>query len=282
MSRRTLVLAVLLALTCVVPTVAQPGDYTQTFSGTTAGGGPTWRRPDDVGTLSNNCTACRYSVQSIALQANSTCYLVSQQDYDGHVALYRNGFNPGSPLTNLVALDDDGFLSIGTARLPAPFDEYTLQLDAGTYFLVTSGFDNLDQGSFTNTLHCESVQPVQGSCFFNGVARESQVCFFDRFAVYIDNISNHPGNGIATPVRFGSQESAFFWFYGDQNFEVMIKVLNGCALNGKYWVFAGALTNQQYRIRVGDAQTQVIKNYTNTLGTNAAAITDTNAFACVP
>lgn len=280
MPRKILALFGLLLVGCALPALAVA--FGQTFSGTTNGGGPTWQRPSSLVAVSSNCTACRYSTQSFELTQASSCYLVAQQGYDGHVALYRGSFNPVAPLVNLVDLNDDGELGVGSSRIPDDFDDDQIVLAADPYVLVTSGFDNNDQGSFTNTLHCDSAQPTQGTCFFSDIPREKSVCLFDRFIVAIAGISNHPTDGVATPVRFGSKETTFFWFYGDQNFEVMLKVLDACAINNKWWVFAGALTNQAYHIVVHDLQTGTRRDYFNTQGTNAAAITDTNAFPCTP
>ena len=274
MKRTPLVLAALFL--AALPVRAQ--DFGQTFAGTNAGG-PTFNRPLSTTTVSSSNP--HYASQVFVLSENSNCYIVSVQDYDGHIALYRNSFDPASPLTNLVDLDDDGELGAGTSRIPSDLNTTSVNLTAGIYYLVTSAFSSSGVGSFTNTLHCESAQPLQGGCFFAGTPREKNVCLFDRFAVIIDQVSG-VSDGLATPVRFGSKESVFFWFYTDQNFEVMIKVLDACAINGRYWVFAGALTNQGYRIRVGDVETQQIRNYSNPQGTNAGAVTDTTGFPCNP
>ena len=280
MFRKTLILALFLTAVIAVPGLVQAQEYGQSFAGTTIGGA-TWNRPTSTTTLSGVCTACRYSAQVFELGASSSCYLVSQQNYDGHVALYRNSFSAASPLTNLVDLDDDGELGTGTSRIPSDLDTNFVNLTAGKYYIVTSGFDNNDQGSFVNTIHCSSSQPLQGSCaYWTDVSDDKEVCLFERFSIAIVGISNHPTDGQATPARFGSRETAFFWFYSDQNYEVMLKVLNGCAVNGKWWVFAGALTNQAYHIAVHDSVSGTRKDYTNNEGTNAAAITDINAFPC--
>ncbi len=280
MFRKTLMLATLMLAISALPGLAQAPDYGQTFAGTTIGG-PTWQRPLTTSTLSGNCTACRYSTQVFKLASNSSCYIVGQQAHDGHIALYRGSFNPAAQFTNLVDLDDDGELGTGTSRIPSDLDTASITLTAGNYILVTSAFTNGGEGSFTNTIHCETVQPTQGSCGWGDIPNDQEVCLFERFAVAIVGISNHPTDGIATPARFGSKETAFFWFYGDQNFEVMIKLLNGCAINGKWWVFGGALTNQAYHIAIGDSLTGARRDYYNAEGVNAAAITDTNAFPCL-
>ncbi len=61
------------------------------------------------------------------------------------------------------------------------------------------------------------------------------------------------------------------------NVELVIKVLDGTAINGHFWVFYGALSNVQYTITVTDTQTQAVKTYTNPSGT-LASVADTSAF----
>jgi hypothetical protein len=54
-------------------------------------------------------------------------------------------------------------------------------------------------------------------------------------------------------------------------------VLDARVVNGKFWVFYGALSNVQYTITVTDTQTGVVKTYTNPDGT-LASVADTSAF----
>jgi hypothetical protein len=151
-----------------------------------------------------------------------------------------------------------------------------------TYILVTTGFNNTHAGSFQNYIQCDDdAQPIQGSCGnYSTISSEKSICLQDRFLVAIRNVTNHPSDGIATPVRTGTNDTSLFWFYNDRNWEVMVKVLNGCAINGHYWVFAGALTNQGYEILVTDMTNQFQRRYANPLFTRAAAVADTTAFPC--
>lgn len=265
-----------LAAALLLPTAARADSF-QTFSGSNVGQ-PSFNRPSS--SCSATVTSVRYRAQTFFLPDNANCYIVSSQDYDGYVHLYQGGFNPANPTANCVAGDDDGELGIGTSRIPADLNANSITLTSGLYTLVTSSFTTNQIGSFQNTIHCNVGQPVHGSCFFNATPRDKQTCHFDRFAVRIINITNHPTDGVGTPVRFGSTDSAIFWFYNDRNFEVMLKVLNGCNINGNYWVFIGALTNQGYTVQVGDAQTQLVRTYSNPLGTRAAAVADIQAFPC--
>jgi hypothetical protein len=80
-------------------------------------------------------------------------------------------------------------------------------------------------------------------------------------------------------VPIQSDDSGIFWFFDPENWEMLVKVLDGCALNGHYWIFAAATTNVEYTLRVTDALTGRSKSYFNPLGNAAAAITDAGAFA---
>ncbi len=62
--------------------------------------------------------------------------------------------------------------------------------------------------------------------------------------------------------------------------ELVLKVLNGCPLNSKYWVFAGGLTNVEVDIRVHDTTTGRVVTYRNPQGQSFAPIQDTSALAC--
>ena len=37
------------------------------------------------------------------------------------------------------------------------------------------------------------------------------------------------------------------WFFQAENVEAVVKVLNGCGINDRYWVFAGGLTDVKVR-----------------------------------
>ncbi len=88
------------------------------------------------------------------------------------------------------------------------------------------------------------------------------------------------GQGQRAPLR--SDDSGLFWFFDENNWEILVKVLDGCAVNDHFWVFAAASTDVEYRLEVRDTETGEIRRYLNPLGTAAPAITDTGAFAVCP
>jgi hypothetical protein len=83
--------------------------------------------------------------------------------------------------------------------------------------------------------------------------------------------------GQAVPV---TSDTGYFWFFQAANIELVVKVLNGCAINGEQWVFAGGLTNVDLDISVTDTVTNAVRHYTNSAGTAFAPVQDTAAFAC--
>ncbi|HVR10694.1 MAG TPA: PKD domain-containing protein [Thermoanaerobaculia bacterium] len=85
------------------------------------------------------------------------------------------------------------------------------------------------------------------------------------------------GAGNAVPL---TDDTGYFWFFNSSNVEMVIKVLNGCGLNSKFWVFAGGLTNVQVDITVTDTVTGAVKTYHNPPNTPFQPIQDTSAFAC--
>jgi hypothetical protein len=50
-----------------------------------------------------------------------------------------------------------------------------------------------------------------------------------------------------------TNQSGYFWFFDSSNVEVVIKVLDGCAINDHFWVFVAGLTNVGVSITVSDA-----------------------------
>lgn len=81
-------------------------------------------------------------------------------------------------------------------------------------------------------------------------------------------------------ARLLTNESGYFWFFGASNIEVVVKVLDGCAVNNRFWVFAAGLTDVKVTMKVTDRTRGTEKTYTNPAGSAYAPLQDTNAFPC--
>jgi hypothetical protein len=91
--------------------------------------------------------------------------------------------------------------------------------------------------------------------------------------------STSSGAGAAVGL---TSDTGYFWFFSSNNVEAVVKVVNGCSFNNRYWVFAGGLTNQGVTFTITDTATGFVKYYTNALGLPFAPIQDTAAFATCP
>ncbi len=80
--------------------------------------------------------------------------------------------------------------------------------------------------------------------------------------------------GSAIPI---TANTGAFWFFDPTNLELVVKVLDAREVNGKVWVFFGALSNVEYTLTVTDTQTGAVKTYVNPQG-QLTSFADTGAF----
>jgi ELWxxDGT repeat protein len=83
------------------------------------------------------------------------------------------------------------------------------------------------------------------------------------------------GAGRAVPLAGG--DTGYLWFFDAGNVEVVLKVLDGRPVNGRFWVFFGALSDVEYTLTVTDTETGAEKTYANPRG-RLASVADTGAF----
>lgn len=222
-------------------------------------------------------------------------------------------FALGASLTNL-ADSAAGNIRYFSFEVPAGADGLSIRLQGGTGnadLFVRRGAlptDSEFDGSSTNPGNTEQVDiakpeagtwyvGIQAKSAYTGLALSAAAdqgvsdCDPDletlclnqgRFRVTAEWKDFNGNIGPAKVVPFGADDSGLLWFFAPDNWEVLIKVLNGCPVNQNYWVFAAATTNVQYTIRVTDTKNGSVKVYTNPLGRVSPAITDTEAFKTCP
>lgn len=113
--------------------------------------------------------------------------------------------------------------------------------------------------------------PTGDALLLDGGRFEVRVAFRDQRGT--------EGDGVPTVL---TADTGFFWFFSPSNVEMVIKVLDGCGLNDRYWVFAGGLTNVATTIEVIDLIGDEVRTYTTPLGPAFTPIQDTDAFATCP
>lgn len=105
----------------------------------------------------------------------------------------------------------------------------------------------------------------------------TQLCLGGRFRVevrFTDPRNGQQGTAHAIPL---TSDTGTFWFFGDTNAELVLKVLDGRLVNGRFWVYYGALTDVAYTITVTDTLTNQTKTYSSPQG-RLGSRADTEAF----
>jgi N-acetylglucosamine-6-sulfatase len=114
------------------------------------------------------------------------------------------------------------------------------------------------------------------------IANATTLCLNNsRFSVGTQWLTPGGGSGAGQVILLTGDTGAF-WFFSSNNVEMVIKVLNGCGVNSRYWTFAGGLTNVNVILTVTDTQTGAVKTYTNLQGTPFQPIQDTGGFTTCP
>lgn len=104
----------------------------------------------------------------------------------------------------------------------------------------------------------------------------------NRFKVTLNWKIKSGQTGVGTRVAVPSEDSGLLWFFEDDNWEMLVKVLDACTDYSHYWVFFVAATDVEYTLTVVDTQTGQVKVYYNPLGRPSPLVTDTAAFATCP
>lgn len=106
---------------------------------------------------------------------------------------------------------------------------------------------------------------------------ENQLCLTDRFSVTVeweDFRSGDTGVGQTIPL---TRDTGSFWFFDDENVELVVKVLDARAVNGHFWVFYGSLTDVGFTLTVRDENTGAERTFVNPPG-RMASDADVRAF----
>lgn len=251
----------------------------------------TWTPPDEAGTAPSEITGAAYHAYSFHV-TDSGVYTVSsgpgdlpEDPWQGLVALYAPHFDPGQPVENLIWVEYfDG--------LTEPEAQLTAFLVAGVVYRVVTS--NVDEGihdyrtvvTGPGDVLTSACYPVGDEVDFTDRDTDGFAVQRERFCVEADWATDQGTSGIARGVPHRSDDSVLFWFFAPDNWELQVKVLDACVVNGHFWVFFAATTNVEFELRVfGRGSSNFVnpllrKTYRNPQGHPADAVTDTAAFPC--
>ncbi|HXT50207.1 MAG TPA: hypothetical protein VN811_04150, partial [Thermoanaerobaculia bacterium] len=176
---------------------------------------------------------------------------------------------------NVVTLQYSSACPTGISPAVFEIEREVPPLPAGTYELRATD----SGGGFSGLAYVRANVTVAppGSC----APTDTTLCLHDRrFAVTATwrDFAGHTGVGHAL-VPPGSDGSGLFWFFGAENAELTVKVLDGCAVNQHWWVFLASGSSVDYEVTVTDTRSGAQRKYTNPLGVQAPLATDLEAFA---
>ena len=255
--------------------------------------GTKWQPPNEDGTALSEHHSLDFHELSIFVTESGVYTLTSGPHpggdagfWPGLVALYTGRFTPTEPLEDLIAVEyfDEG------SDPAATIEAYLVE---GVVYRVVTGFAEPDIGTvdYANrvtgpgTVRFSACFPVGDEVDFADADEDGFAVQEERFCVLADWATDQGTAGIARRVPFRSDDSVLFWFFNPANWELQVKVLDGCAVNGHYWVFFAATTNVELELQVfgrgsnfGNPALQ--KTYVNPQGHPADAVTDTLAFPC--
>jgi glucose/arabinose dehydrogenase len=178
--------------------------------------------------------------------------------------------------SHLEWADGDGGVRTVTVPLrhdveAEPLETFSLVLDAPSGGVTLAAPTTL-------TVTIVDDDPRIGTC----VASADHVCLVgDRYQVAVEWRTAAGVRGLAQPLLITGNTGAFT-FFGPDNVEVVVKVLDACAQFERYWVFAAGLTNVETRLTATDTATGAQRVYETALGQVYPLIVDTDAFATCP
>jgi hypothetical protein len=168
----------------------------------------------------------------------------------------------------------------GCPFISTPAEEFTEDFDLGV----------LPAGEYTLDIVWEAANQVLRRQIVNVAQPDACIpsgevlCLTDdRFQVAVTFATPQGQIGRGQAVEL-TDDSGYFWFFEEENIEVVIKVLNACAFSNapRFWVFGAGLTNVETEITVTDTDTGAVQVYTNPQSTPFQPIQDTNAFNTCP
>ena len=119
---------------------------------------------------------------------------------------------------------------------------------------------------------------VRGAASGSCVPGDTTLCLGDgRFRVTA-TWATATGSGPAHAAPL-TADTGTFWFFSAANVELILEVLDGCALNQHQWVSATGLTDVRVELNVEDTTTGETFTYTNPPNTAFPAVQRTDALA---
>ena len=230
-----------------------------------------------VGQTSTICTGLCFSQPS---SPTGTC------DASGTETLDRNVSAP--------FLANNYTIGTGTSGCGGTPTSLPTHLNAGQALWFDLHFTPTRDGNFSDTLTIGGfnlfLSGSTGSSSSSCTPSSTTLCIDEesgdgRFKIQLSYHTSQggglSGSGNAIPLSsLGVTQGGLFWFFNANNPEMLIKILDGCALTNHFWVFFAATTNVGFTVTVTDTETGNFATYTNLDKHAAPPVQDTSALPC--
>jgi hypothetical protein len=243
---------------------------------------PARTTPDDA-TVNFPTTA----VGQTSTSCQGVCFTVNTQcDSSGTETLDHNVSSPF--LANHYVVGNISSSCTGTpVTLPT-------NLSPGQVLWFDTSFTPTRDGNFSDTLTLSGFNLfLNGSTGSSGTAcspNATTLCIDQnagdgRFMIQVSYHTSQggglsgSGNAIALS-SLGVNQGGLFWFFAGSNPEMLIKILDGCAITHHFWVFYAATTNVGFTVTVTDTMTGHQAFYNNADLHAALPVQDTAALTC--
>lgn len=114
----------------------------------------------------------------------------------------------------------------------------------------------------------------EGPC----IPTAAHLCLVEgRFQVEVEweSAQGDSGSGQAQAI---TEDTGYFWFFSEDNVEIVVKVLDACGFQDRFWVFAAGLTNVEVTMTVTDLVAGFSEVYVNPQQTVFEPVQDTTTF----
>jgi len=212
------------------------------------------------------------SLGAVAAHAGITSLTIDPPFPSSHEAVHLavSGQGPLCALSLTATMPDSATIRLSLVPCPVtppppdvPFAQTVTvgPLPEGTYSVEVEG------GSFTAPLFVSDHQPLRlvDSLFFVKQRFEASLTWHTAIA-----------SGIGMPEAV-TDNAGYFWFFDPSNPELLVKVIDGRAVNGHFWVFLGGLSDVAYTLTLTDRATDKVRTYTNSPGA-VTSRADTSSF----
>jgi len=268
--------------------VAALNDNTNSFTLRVNGSGGSAQGP-----LVNNGAGGGGGTQTVAFSAAT--YNVVENAGEATITVNRLGGDTGMVMVDYATAD-----GTATAGVDYQASSGTLTWDDGDVAPKTFTVPVIDNGTEdgNRTVDLELSNPAGAElglaeATLTIVDDESLVCVpgpttlclneGGRFRAEIEWTDFQGNSGPGEAFEIGLEDSGLFYFFNQNNIEMLLKVLDACNSEfNAYWVFYAATTNVEFTLTITDTQTGAVQQYTNPLGTPAEPVLDTSAFATCP